>query len=133
MTIPKDLLDALMKDYKNPEDLIGESGLIKQLTKQLLERAMQAELTDHLGHEKNAPATNKSGNTRNGSYQKKVKGEFGELDITVPRDRDASFEKVSVRSSHGCICTLICNFAYWVQLFLKRVLLVFIYPLLAGR
>ncbi len=74
MTIPKDVLDALMKDYKNPEDLIGETGLLKQLTKQLLERAMQAEMTDHLGYEKNAPSNNKSGNTRNGSYQKKVKG-----------------------------------------------------------
>lgn len=92
MTIPKDVLDALMKDYKNPEDLIGETGLLKQLTKQLLERAMQAEMTDHLGYEKNSPSNNKSGNTRNGSYQKKVKGEFGNLDITVPRDRDSSFE-----------------------------------------
>ena len=45
MTIPDDMLDALMKNYKNPEDLIGESGLLKQLTKQLLERAMQAEMT----------------------------------------------------------------------------------------
>ncbi len=94
MTIPKDVLDALMKDYKNPQDLIGESGLLKQLTKQLLERAMQAEMTEHLGYEKNAPSSNKTGNTRNGSYQKKVKGEFGHLDIAVPRDRDASFEPV---------------------------------------
>ena len=91
MTIPDDLLDSLMKDYKNPEDLIGETGLLKQLTKQLLERAMQTEMTEHLGYEKNAPS-NKSGNTRNGSYRKKIKGEFGELDITVPRDRDSSFE-----------------------------------------
>ena len=44
MTIPKEVLDALMKDYKNPDDLTGETGLLKQLTKQLLERAMQAEL-----------------------------------------------------------------------------------------
>lgn len=94
MTIPKDLLDALMKDYKKTEDLIGESGLLKQLTKQLLERAMQTEITDHLGYEKNAPANNKAGNNRNGSYQKKVKGDFGELDITVPRDRDSSFEPI---------------------------------------
>ncbi len=92
MTIPDDLLDALMKEYKNPEDLIGETGLLKQLTKQVLERAMQAEMTDHLGYEKNAPSTNKVGSTRNGSYQKRIKGEFGELDITVSRDRDASFD-----------------------------------------
>jgi putative transposase len=94
MTIPKDLLDALMKGYKNPEDLIGETGLLKQLTKQLLERAMQAEMTEHLGYEKNAPSSNKTGNARNGSYPKKIKGEFGNLDIAVPRDRDASFEPV---------------------------------------
>ncbi|SEA16768.1 Transposase, Mutator family [Desulfuromusa kysingii] len=95
MTIPKDLLDTLMKDYKNPEDLIEETRLLlKQLTKQLLERAMQAEITDHLGYEKNAPSNNKTGHARNGSYQKKVKGEFGNLDITVPRDCDSSFEPV---------------------------------------
>jgi len=94
MAIPDDLLDALMKDYKNPEDLIGETGLLKQLTKQLLERAMQAEMTDHLGYEKNAPAGKQTNNSRNGSYKKKVKGEFGNLDIEVPRDRDSSFEPV---------------------------------------
>jgi len=58
--IPEDLLDALMKDYKNPEDLIGETGLLKQLTKQLLERAMQAEMTEHLGYEKNASVNKKT-------------------------------------------------------------------------
>ena len=94
MAIPKDLLDALRKDYKNPEDLIGETGLLKQLTKQLLERAMQAEMTDHLGYEKNAPANKKTNNTRNGSYKKLVKGEFSNLDIDVPRDRDSSFEPI---------------------------------------
>ena len=94
MTIPKEVLDALMKDYKNPEDLIGETGLLKQLTKQLLERAMQAEMTEHLGYEKNIPAKKKTTNSRNGTYQKRVKGEFGNLDITVPRDRDSSFEPI---------------------------------------
>lgn len=94
MTILKDLLDSLMKDYKNPEDLIGENGLLKQLTKQLLERAMQAETTEHLGYEKNATAEKKTTNSRNGSYKKRIKGEFGNLDVTVPRDRDATFEPV---------------------------------------
>ena len=94
MTIPKELLDSLMKDYKNPEDLIGETGLLKQLTKQLLERAMQAEMTEHLGYAKNATADKKTKNSRNGSYQKRIKGEFGNLDVAVPRDRDASFEPV---------------------------------------
>ncbi len=96
MTIPDDMLDALMKNYKNPGDLLGETGLLKQLTKQLLDRAMQAEITEHLGYEKNSSAGKKTSNARNGSYRKKVKGEFGNLDITVPRDRDASFEPIII-------------------------------------
>ena len=55
---------------------------------------MQAEMTEHLGYEKNAPAEKKTNNSRNGSYKKRVKGEFGNLDIDVPRDRDASFEPI---------------------------------------
>ena len=96
MATTDELLDALMKDYKKPEDLIGENGLLKQLTKKLLERAMQAEMTDHLGYEKHAPSGRKSGNSRNGNYQKNVKGEFGNLDVTVPRDRNSSFEPIIV-------------------------------------
>lgn len=94
MATTDELLDALMKDYKKPEDLIGENGLLKQLTKRLLERAMQAELTDHLGYEKHEPAGKNSGNSRNGNYKKRVKGEFGNLDVAVPRDRNASFDPV---------------------------------------
>lgn len=96
MAIPDELLDSLMKDYKNPEDLIGETGLLKQLTKQLLERAMTVEMTEHLGYEKHASAGKKISNSRNGSYQKRIKGEFGNLDIAVPRDRDSSFEPVII-------------------------------------
>ena len=96
MTIPDDLLDSLMKDYKNPEDLIGETGLLKQLTRQLLERAMSAEMTEHLGYEKNSSTGKKTSNSRNGSYPKCIKGEFGNLDIAVPRDRDSSFEPVII-------------------------------------
>ena len=55
---------------------------------------MQAEMIDHLGYEKNANANKKTTNSRNGSYQKRIKGEFGNLDVTVPRDRDATFEPV---------------------------------------
>lgn len=94
MATTDELLDALMKDYKKPEDLIGENGLLKQLTKKLLERAMQAEMTEHLGYEKHAPTGNNSGNSRNGRYQKKVKGDFGNLDVTVPRDRNSTFEPI---------------------------------------
>lgn len=94
MATTDELLDALMKDYKKPEDLIGENGLLKQLTKKLLERAMQAEMTEHLGYEKHAPTGNNSGNSRNGRYRKKVKGDFGNLDVTVPRDRNSTFEPI---------------------------------------
>ena len=69
MTIPDDMLDALMKNYKTPEDLIGKTGLRKQRTKQLLERAMQAEMTEHLGYEKKAPDSKKTGNARTAAIQ----------------------------------------------------------------
>ena len=92
MAINTDLIDELLKDYKQPEDVLGENGLLKQLTKAVLERAMQAELTHHLGYEKHDPAGNRTGNSRNGKSKKTLKGEFGQLPIEVPRDRDSSFE-----------------------------------------
>lgn len=94
MAIENELLDRLLADYKKPADLIGETGLLKQLTKALLERALEAELTAHLGHEKHAPVATKGGNVRNGKYAKTIKGEFGKLPIEIPRDRDATFEPV---------------------------------------
>lgn len=96
MATTDELLDILMKDYKKPEDLIGENGLLKQLTKRLLERAMQAEMTDHLGYDKHAPAGKNSGNSRNGTFKKSVTGEFGNLDISVPRDRNSTFEPIII-------------------------------------
>ena len=90
--VPNDLLDELLANYQKPEDLIGENGLLKQLTKRLVERALDAEMTVHLGHERHAPVANASGNTRNGRSRKTLKGEFGELPIEVPRDREGSFE-----------------------------------------
>ena len=65
MEIKKELIDELLKNYQKPEDVIGENGLLKQLTKALLERAMGAELTHHLGYEKSDPAGYNSGNSRN--------------------------------------------------------------------
>jgi putative transposase len=92
MEIKKEVLDELIKGYEKPEDLIGESGLLKQLTKALIERAMGAELTHHLGYEKHDPAGYHSGNSRNGATPKTVKGEFGEVVVETPRDRNGSFE-----------------------------------------
>lgn len=95
--IRKELLDELIKDYKKPEDLIGETGLLKQLTKALMERALGAELTDHLGYEKHDPAGYNSGNSRNGTTGKTVKGDFGEIEVETPRDRNGSFEPQILR------------------------------------
>ena len=91
MELKSELIDELLRDYKKPEDLIGESGLLKQLTKALLERALRTELTEHLGFEKGEAAGSET-NRRNGSSQKKLKGEFGEIDLSIPRDREGSFE-----------------------------------------
>ena len=74
MEIKKELIDELLKNYQKPEDVIGENGLLKQLTKALLERAMGAELTHHLGYEKSDPAGYHSGNSRNGTTAKTLKG-----------------------------------------------------------
>jgi putative transposase len=92
MTVSNELIDSLLADYKKPEDLIGENGLLKQLTKRLVERALQAEMAEHLGHAKNDSVANATGNTRNGKSKKTLKGEFGELPIEIPRDRHGSFE-----------------------------------------
>jgi len=91
-TIPTALLDTLLSNYQKPEDLIGENGLLKQLTKALVERALEAEMTEHLGHAKHEPVTNPSGNARNGKSRKNLKGDFGELPIEIPRDRHGRFE-----------------------------------------
>jgi putative transposase len=91
--IRQELIDELLKDYQKPEDLIGESGLLKQLTKALVERALKGELTHHLGYEMKGEASESgTSNRRNGSSKKKLKGDFGEIEIKVPRDREASFE-----------------------------------------
>ena len=86
------LVDELLKGCEKPEDIIGENGLLKRLTKALLERALNAELTNHLGYEKHDPAGHNSGNSRNGVTSKTVKGEFGEIVVETPRDRNGSFE-----------------------------------------
>ena len=92
MAIDNALIDQMLAGYKKPEDIIGENGLLKQLTKAILERALQVELTDHLGYEKHDPAGQHSGNSRNGSGCKVLKGDFGELELETPRDRQGSFE-----------------------------------------
>jgi putative transposase len=90
--IKTELIDELLKGYQKPEDIIGENGLLKRFVKAVLERALNAELTHHLGYEKHDPAGHNSGNSRNGTSGKTVKGDFGELEIEIPRDRISTFE-----------------------------------------
>jgi putative transposase len=92
MAIDRKLIDQLLSDYKRPEDIIGENGLPKELTKAILERALAAEMSEHLGYEKHDPAGHRRGNTRNGNSKKTLKGDFGELELETPRDRQATFE-----------------------------------------
>lgn len=92
MPIRQELLDELLKEYEKPDDLLGDDGLLQQLTKALVERALQGELTHHLGYEKHAGSGKNTGNSRNGSTPKTIKGKRGQVEIEVPRDRQATFE-----------------------------------------
>ena len=76
--------------------LTGEGGFLPEMVKAVLERGLAAELTDHLGYGKGDPAGRGSGNSRNGSYPKTVTTEIGKVAIDVPRDRNGSFEPVTV-------------------------------------
>lgn len=87
-----ELIDNLLKEYRTPEAVVGEGGLLQQLTKRLLERALAGELTDHIGYERHAVEGRNSGNSRNGVSKKTLKGTFGTMPLEVPRDRAGTFE-----------------------------------------
>lgn len=90
--VPDELPSRLLANHQKPEDPVGENGLLWQLIKLPVEKALDAEMTDHLGREKHDPVANAVDNTRNGRSRKTLKGEFGELPIEIPRDRDGTFE-----------------------------------------
>ena len=90
------LLDELLKG-KKPGEILSEDGLLGELTKRLVERALEGEMTEHLGYERHSPAGKNSGNSRNGKTQKTVQSKSGELEISVPRDRNGDFEPQLVR------------------------------------
>jgi putative transposase len=92
MAIPKEVLDALLKDYKGPDDLVGPEGLLKELTKALVERAMQAEMTQQLGYDPKSRGAKTGSNRRNGTTKKTVRSDQGPITLEVPRDREAVFE-----------------------------------------
>jgi putative transposase len=96
--LPDELVDELLSGAKTEEEIFGQGGLFSQLTKRLVERAMEVELTDHLGYEPHMEPPGGTGNTRNGKGKPKTLAtEHGPVSIQAPRDRDGSFEPKVVR------------------------------------
>ena len=100
MTISKEMLDELLKGCERPEDLLGETGLMKELKVKLMERMLGAELTEHLGYEDGHAAPPSQSNRRNGSSKKILKGEDGALPLAVPRKN--TLNNVIHRPSDTC-------------------------------
>lgn len=91
--VTDEVLDELMTRVEETDgELLGPDGLISEMTKKVLERAMDTELTDHLGYEKGDPAGRGSGNSRNGTTPKTVHTDIGTVPLDVPRDRNGEFE-----------------------------------------
>jgi putative transposase len=100
MDLTPEMIEQLKADLKKArtyQDLMGENGAIKKIIKASLEGMLDAELTEHLGYEKYSPVGKNSGNSRNGKTQKTLKNDNGEIDITIPRDRNGSFDPIIVK------------------------------------
>src|SRR5579864_4954694 len=95
--LPDELLDELLAGARTEEEITGRGGLLSQLTKRLVERALEVELTGHLGYEPHQEPPGGTGNTRNGSTPKTLVTEHGEVRIETPRDRAGTFEPQIVR------------------------------------
>lgn len=81
MPVSDQLIDQLLADYKSPEDLLGQQGLLKQLTKKLAERALEAEMEQHLGYAKHDAAGKNTGNSRNCKSRKTVHSIHGDIEL----------------------------------------------------
>lgn len=97
MPLSDELIDQLLAGCSSPDDILGESGLLKQLTKRLAERALEAEMTAHLGYAKHASDGKNTGNSRNGKSAKTVRSVHGDIALEIPRDRNGSFEPQLVK------------------------------------
>jgi putative transposase len=95
--IADEVIDQLLAGASSEQEIAGPGGLLAQLTKRLVERAMEVELTDHLGYEPHQEPPGGTGNTRNGTSPKRLIGEHGEVQIDAPRDRDGSFSPKIVK------------------------------------
>src|SRR5690554_4111233 len=92
---PKEKVDQLLDDLlegRTPEEVLGQDGLLTEMTKRLVERVLEGEMTSHLGYEKHAPEGHNRRNSRNGRVSKRVQTGSAELEIAVPRDREGTFE-----------------------------------------
>jgi putative transposase len=96
MAITDEMLDEMIGTAKTQNDVFGRDGLLNTLSKRLLERMFDSELTHHLGYEKHAVEGRNSGNSRNGKTTKTIKTNHGELELAVPRDRNSNFEPVLI-------------------------------------
>ncbi len=97
LDVDAELVDQLLeRAEREGVELLGPDGLLSSLTKTVLERALDAELTEHLGYERGDPAGNGSGNSRNGTSGKKVHTDVGTVHLDVPRDRNGTFEPAIV-------------------------------------
>ena len=92
MAFSKEVLDEILKDYRGPDDFYGPDGIMKQLSKALIERMMQAELTEQIGYGKNESGEKETDNRRNGKSSKTLRTDQGPMQIEVPRDRHGEFE-----------------------------------------
>jgi len=97
MPISDKLIDQLLEGNSSPESILGEDGLLKQLTKRIAERALDVELDQHLGYSKHETSGRNTGNSRNGKSRKTVRSIHGEIDLEVPRDRNGEFEPQLVK------------------------------------
>ncbi len=97
MTIRPELLDELLKDFSKPEDLTGEGGILQQLSKALIERCLETEMTHHLADPSYQSEGKAKTNRRNGHSKKTIKGEFGQATLEIPRDRNGEFESQIVK------------------------------------
>ena len=95
--LPDAVVDELLAGAKSEEEIVGPGGVLAQLTKRLVERALEVELTDHVGYEPHAEPPGGAGNVRNGSTAKTLLTANGPVEISTPRDRNGSFEPQLVR------------------------------------
>jgi putative transposase len=95
--LPDEVVDQLLAGARTEEEIVGPGGLLAQLTQRLVERALEVEITDHLGYEPHKEPPGGTGNTRNGSTPKRLQTEHGPVEVRTPRDREGSFEPQLVR------------------------------------